>query len=326
MEQKSGINWKQMLLPILITAIVTIAVGIIVGLSLTHFQMREPKLVYYAEDTLPYKSPTGDTAIYHVKIENLGKEATEEVVCILAFEKATIEQSRIIVAPSIDYSEIVGNNSYRVDLPSLNPHESATLSVLASGTDNLPPRPEVSLRGKGITGTEATKTTGKETAWWGILVAILASLAGVGAGGLTLRSTLMKMRKSISSGVGSDGEQKGVLAYLCEIHGLNDDARTYRSMVQEAKYWSESDRLAMESRMEPLGEMAQRRKQVLKDLLEYAGSIATQSLGIVHYNVALIAKARGEENEAEEHLKEARKLIPEILEKRMKLDPIWKKK
>jgi len=78
--------------------------------------------------------------------------------------------------------------------------------------------------------------------------------------------------------------------------------------------------------MEPLGEMAQSRKQVLKDLLEYEDNIATQSEGIIYYNVALIAKARGEENEAEEHLKEARKLIPKIVEKRMQLDPIWKKK
>lgn len=58
------------------------------------------------------------------------------------------------------------------------------------------------------------------------------------------------------------------------------------------------------------------------DLLSYA-YIAEESLGIIHYNIALIAKAQGNQKEADEHLVEAKKLIPELIEKRLKLDPIW---
>jgi hypothetical protein len=316
-EQKT--DWTRTIIPIFITGIVMIAVGIIVGLSLNHFQMREPKLVYYVEDTIPYQSPTGDTAIYHVKIENLGKEAAEEVICILAFEKANIEQYRIIIDPSINYSESVLSNSYRVDLPSLNPKESATLSVLATSNDKLPARPEISLRGNGIVGSQATSETGKQSPWpatAGILASIVAGSASI----------FYFVRRGVNPFNPLNVNQKYTLAYLCEIHGLGTDAERYRAMVADVMYWSESDRIAALALREPNSEEANNRKNVLEALLESGIVKVKASNGIIHYNIARIAKAQGDEKEVEKHLNIAKKNSGNLVNQRLKLDPIWRNK
>jgi len=286
--------------------------------------MREPHLVYYVEDTLPFQGPSGDTAIYNVKIANLGKKAAEEVVCILSFSTSTIQQSRTIIDPSIAYTESVLSNAYRVDLPSLNPQESTTLSVLATSGDKLPARPDISLRGNGIVGTQATKNTGNVSPWVpltaGIGTAVAGSIAGLGT-----MLLMMRRRGLLPITPQDEGDQKYVLAYLCEIHSLSDDAERYRNMVPKVTYWSESDRLTTLALQSPKTEEAQKRKAVLKDLLQY-GAVADESRGMIHYNIARIAKAEGKEEEFEEHITKAKKLSPKVVAKRLGLESIQKKK
>ena len=96
-------------------------------------------------------------------------------------------------------------------------------------------------------------------------------------------------------------------------------------MSSEVSYWAESDRFAMLAVENPTGEDSERQKQVLKDLLQYT-QVHPSSEGIVHYNIARIAKAQGEDEEADDHLEKAKKLIPKLIETRVKLDPIWGKK
>ena len=308
MEERR-LNWTQ----IIITAVVTGIVAFIVGMLLFQFQTQEPRLTYSAEDTLPFEGPLENIAIYHVKIENNGNKIVEDVICQLSFSTATITQSRIILEPSITYSDTISSNSYRVEIANLNPQESAILSILASSPEQLPNRPEISLRGKGITGVEAPRQERNDNSWWMIIVtAMVAAFTG-----LFMVDIFRKSSPKHSE------DQRQILSYLCGIHKLNSEVERYLNMSSEASYWSESDRFAMLVIEDPTGEEAEKRKQVLRDLLEYA-RINPSSKGIIHYNIARIAKAQNNKEEADRHLEEAKKIIPKLVKTRVGLDPIWR--
>ncbi len=121
-----------------------------------------------------------------------------------------------------------------------------------------------------------------------------------------------------------EGDQRQILSYLCGVYKLNSEVERYLNMSSEASYWAESDRFAMLALENPTEEDAEKRRQVLEDLLKYT-KVRPKSEGIIHYNIARIAKAQRNEEEANKHLEEARKIIPELVKTRIDLDPIWKK-
>jgi len=316
MEERH-VNWKQIFITAAVTGIVTLGAG----MALYYIQTPEPRLTYSVEDTLPFEGPSENIAIYHVGIENNGKKVVEDVVCQLSFSTAIIKQHRIILEPSIAYTETILNNSYRVELLNLNPQESTLVSVLASSPDQLPSRPEISLRGKGITGIEVSGKTEKNNVWTTMMIAMIAAFAGLSSLFFTRRLIGLESPKHSAT----HATQRGILSYLCGIHNLNSEVERYLNMPSEASYWSEADRFAMLAVEDPTGEDTEKRKHVLKDLLKYA-EVASLSEGIIHYNIARIAKAQSKEEEADDHLKKAEKIIPELVKTRLEIDPILGKK
>lgn len=321
MEERR-VNWKQIFITAAVTGIVTLGVG----MALYYIQTPEPRLTYSVEDTLPFEGPSENIAIYHVRIENNGKKVVEDVVCQLSFSTAIIKQHRIILEPSIAYTETILNNSYRAELLNLNPQESTLVSVLASSPDKLPPRPEISLRGKGITGIEVSGKTEKNNVWTTMMVAMIAAFAGLSSLFFTRRPEFLNLIGLESPKHSSThATQRGILSYLCGIHNLNSEVENYLKMPSDVTYWSEADRFAMLAVEDPTGEDAEKRKHVLNDLLKYA-EIASLSEGIIHYNIARIAKAQSKEEEADDHLKKAEKIMPELVKTRLEIDPIFGKK
>ena len=317
------VNWKQILVTALITGIITVGAGMLIN----HFQTREPRLVYSAEDTLPFEGPLENLAIYHVKIENSGKKIVEDVVCQLSFSTGIIQQNRVVLEPSITANEIVSDSVYRLELPNLNPGESAASSILVSSKDQLPDRPEISLRSKGVTGVEASEKIGSGLNW---IVIVLSTITMFAATYFLIRTTRLTRRLGLTfledfDESRHDDDQRQILSYLCGIHKLNEEVERYLNMSSETSYWAESDRFAMLAVGNPTGEQATKYKSVLEDLLIY-GTIAQKSGGIIHYNIARIAKSQTNDEEANEHLKEAKKIIPKLVETRVKLDSIWKSK
>ena len=143
MEERR-LGWKQIVITAIITGVITVGAGIFID----QIQAREPLLTYSVEGGIPFEGPLENIAIYNVKIENDGKKVVEDVVCQLSFTEATIQQGRVILEPSITKNENISGNSYRLELPNLNPGESAALSVLVSSREQRPSLPEISLRGK----------------------------------------------------------------------------------------------------------------------------------------------------------------------------------
>ena len=96
MEERRS-NWKQIIITAIITGVITVGAGVIIN----NFQTREPHLTYSAQDAIPFEGLLENIAIYNVEIENDGKKIVEDVVCQLSFSTGVIQQSRVILEPSV---------------------------------------------------------------------------------------------------------------------------------------------------------------------------------------------------------------------------------
>ncbi len=172
MEEKRS-NWKQVAITAIITGIITVGGGFLIN----YFQTSEPHLSYDIEDAIPFEGLFENIAIYNVKLENDGNKIVDDVVCQLSFSSAEIQQSKLNLSPSITHNEIVSGNSYRLELFNLNPKESVAISVLVSSSSQLPSRPDISLRGRGITGVEASEDRKNGINWVVIVIATIGVYA-----------------------------------------------------------------------------------------------------------------------------------------------------
>lgn len=322
MEERRS-NWKQVVITAIITAIITVGGGFLIN----YFQTSEPHLSYAIEDATPFEGLFENIAIYNVMLENDGNKIVDDVVCQLSFSSAEIQQSKLNLDPSITHNEIVSGNSYRLELLNLNPKESAAISVLVSSPRQLPSRPDISLRGKGVTGVEASEDGKNGINWVFMVISTIAVYVVLSSILFTRKNRFSsKLLSFISEDIDESkhhDDQRQILSYICGINELNSEVERYLNMSSEASYWAESDRFAMLALENPNGEDAEKRKHVLEDLLKYT-KITVKSEGIIHYNIARIAKAQRNEEEANKHLEEAKKTIPKLVKIRIALDPIWK--
>jgi hypothetical protein len=137
-----------------ISALLGIAVTVIGSLIIQKVQSREPHLTYSSVETVPFNGQNGVVGIYQVIVRNDGKREVEDVTSHIQIPGAKIEQYRIIVAPSLTTTTSENGDVIRVNLPSLNPGETAQISILASNPTSLPNHPEISVRAKGVNGVE----------------------------------------------------------------------------------------------------------------------------------------------------------------------------
>ena len=175
------VNWIQILVTALVTGIVTIITTIIIF----RLQEREAHLIYSTNEAIPFTGENEVIAIYQVLIGNTGKKAAENVDCHIRIQGATIEERRIKLDPTIKYSSIDNKEAVILNFPLLNPTEEVQVSILAKAPIDLPSRPEIAIRGKGIFGEEAHIREEPENLITRIS-SILAPIAGIIAGFLTL--------------------------------------------------------------------------------------------------------------------------------------------
>ena len=209
----------------------------------------------------------------------------------------------------------------------LNPGESVNVLLLASSNKSLPNKPKVSLRAKGITGFEKTKS-GKKSDF-------LSSLIPAFLGLITAFMLILSRRRSLfirdekengddkfeSKGVHSD-DQRRIMAYICELNDLDTEAKYYRSLNASTAYWSESDRLAISAIKIGTKDSVQKVKQILITLIDYA-DVNKSSTAIILFNIARLCFWLGEADEAQKYLEESKSLGGDIIEARLKIDPIF---
>lgn len=115
------------------------------------------------------------------------------------------------------------------------------------------------------------------------------------------------------------GDQRQILAYLCNVLGLKQQEEEYRSADKKVEYWSESDRLAT-SALSSDSESDQRQiMNLLSSLPEYA-AVTNSSMAIIYLNVARLAGALGEHQKKKKFIEKARRLAPKMIKKRLEID------
>ncbi len=136
--------------------IVGIVVGILTtfigGSALSWSQSKEAQLVFEDNETLPIQNKDQSTAIYHVTFLNVGSKEAEDVTCVVSLPNASVSNHNVSCPASMMRVEEKKEDYLSENFKIFNPGEKVQISVLANSKTTLPVRPEVSFRGKGVTG------------------------------------------------------------------------------------------------------------------------------------------------------------------------------
>jgi hypothetical protein len=322
---KRSTSWGSLLLSALLGIIVTVVGALIVG----RLQSREPNLLFASTESVPFNGPNNFVSIYQVTFSNDGKKEVDDVACVIRIPAAKVDQFKVSANPSLVVSGTASGDALRIQIPSLNPSEAVQVSLLASGSQSLPLRPEVSARGRGVTGAEKTQTNESPlsgASFFFMLIGV-ASSAVVTTG---LFSRLLRKKNIASGTTGSEADkvktgaeehdQRQVLAYICRVSGLNELADQYSSEDRATSYWAEADRLGQIAAESGDPQTVKAIEYALLALTEYVGNIVESSLAIIFYNVARIKKVRGDEDGFAKFLELAKKTSRNIIESRLKID------
>jgi len=299
---------------------VGIAVTVAGALILGKLQAHEPHLVYSSTESLPFSGPSGDVSIYQVTLSNDGNKEVYDVACAIRIPSAKIDQYKVTADPLLNVSGAVLGDSVNIHVPNLNPSESVQISLLASGSRDLPARPQVTARGKGALGSEKAKATDKS--WFDTipLISLAAATLAMFVSGLAGRVLRSKSATGSSSGSGDD--QRQILAYICRAYGLIDLAEQYSARAHETTYWAEADRLGQMA-VDAGGERMATIERALLGLVEYK-KVARASKAVVYYNVALINGVKKDGAAYKKYLQMAKDISAEEIERRLKVDPRFK--
>ena len=316
-KSKSNLNWKQIVIPVVITAIATLVVSIAAPLVLDYFKTPEYKLQYYTQDTLPFKTQTTEMASYQVTIKNEGTKVAENIVCRVFINGATVDQNAFLSDYPLTYNQTVTGDTLVLTVDNMNPQESGTIYLLANSQHELPKQPEVQVRAIGILGVKASLTDSQDSFSWELILSIASVVGFVG-----ILSSRLVFRKTEKNEDFDDLRQNECLGYLCGIHDLSTEAKRYYDTSIHVFYRSESDRLttiAVENQSD--------RKKILNmliDLLKYRNDISDDSKAIINFNIAKILKVDGKDAGSKDYLEKAKRLAPKIVGARLKIDPTFK--
>lgn len=313
-------NWKQNIL----TAIITIAITVIGGMVLYYLQFSQAKLVYTYEKILPFEGQEENLNIYHINISNKGNKISEDVICYVNINPAQIKNYRITSKTPISYNDELKNNNIELKIKSLNPDESAKISILGTSESNFPEQPEIKLRAKGVNGKISENELNDKKEDPKLFTILLTAIAGI-TSILALFIRKIVGRTIIKEDGKHSDEQNQILAYLCGIHDIPEEVDRFLGLPRKASYWSEMDRLTSLGISSMDKNKALKIKLVLIDLLNYAVIVDT-SKGIGYYNLARLEKFLDNDKESKEYLVKATKLIPKLIKKRLTIDLLLKDK
>lgn len=147
---KAGtLEWTQIIVTALITAIFSIVVGII----LFHYSNRTPDLLYEIFSPASFSNGSVQFGIYSSTLKNYGDKEAEDVQFLISLSKGTSFQDMKVepTSPAISYS--VNKKlpeSVEIFFPRLNPEEGAKFTMLLDKTETG--IESISVRGNGING------------------------------------------------------------------------------------------------------------------------------------------------------------------------------
>ena len=328
MEEKR-INW----LEIIITALITGAIAIITGVILFNIQTKKPKLEYLTTETSPFQGTNQNFAIYNIIISSSGGKEIKNVKGLVNIPNASLSDIKVSAPASLDYSTNINDDEMTIEISTLNPDDTISITIFTTSQSPLPQFPEVSVRGDGITGKKvevlSSDSVGITTMF--AVIALVATFAAIFSSFIYNQSghlpsiNLLGIQFPVSGLISSallgkhvDDENK-ILAYICGLYGLLDDVENYLTRQGNTSYWAEADRISSLAIANAKTANAEKRKQVLLDLLEYA-SLSNTSESIINYDIARISLAQGNVEESKTFLEVAIKKGGRLIKTRLKID------
>lgn len=316
-------NWKSIIATALVTGVITIVSGMVIF----WVQAKTPELTFNSIRSIPFDDEKQTLFIQQVDIMNDGNKPAEDVVLSIKLPKCEINKSKIDIDFAISYKKIEGKNSFKLEIPSLNPGEGAKVSLLVESSNGQMVESAVSLRGKGVKGVALGKNTNTITSV--ISISLIAAYAGIITFVLstkTYRERFWFIIRGLLSGKikAATGGQKYDIASSLAIHGFPGKAKEYLVSPATRQYWAEADLLAAEV-IKSSVQVKESMVMVLKDLIEIP-NMASTSKAIVAYNISRIYKALDNNTKVREYIKIANELDKKEVELRLSKDPIFQTK
>ena len=314
-------NWKSIIATALITGVVTVGTGML----LFWWQSEKSELTYNSIQSIPFDDSSNKLFIQQVEITNSGDKPVEDVIFVLSFANQEIQKSKISIDKAISHQQKIDNKLIELKIDSLNPNESANISVLFQSANSDVSGGAVSLRAKGITGKLiGTKKENDRTSFF---ISLIAAYAGILAFALSTRRgrtilPLLFKRLILGRSIGASGEQKNTLASLLAMYGYPDRAKSYLQSNSSRQYWVEADLLASEA-INGDEKLRSDSIEILKAISKIE-VIAKGSKAVVLYNIARIAKFNDSDSEISvEYLDLAKELDSGEIDRRLSVDPIF---
>src|SRR5216683_5529564 len=138
----------------IISALLGIVVSVLGAVILGKLQAREPHLMYWSTEALPFSGQNGNVSIYQISVSNDGKQEISDVACAIRVQGAKLDQYKVTASPLLNASTSISNDSVNIQIPNLNPSESVQIALLVTSSTTPPQHPEILARGKEIIGTE----------------------------------------------------------------------------------------------------------------------------------------------------------------------------
>jgi hypothetical protein len=306
-DQEKSNPWLSRVVSAILGILITVVAALIIG----KLQSRDPHLGYTVVSSIPFSGASDVVSIYQINVINDGKREVQRVTCYMRVAGGKIEQYKTSVAPSISVTQTVAGDSLTVQISSLNPTDTATISLLASGAGSLPSRPEVSIRASGVNGEEKTESTQQKefVPTWSVLLSGLAAV--------TFSAGLLPFVRRIVGG----SSQARVLERICRTHGLMEEAEHYSKLKGRVWYRIEADRLTMDALQVGTAGAFEKAEKILLALTT-SGQITSESCAIVLVNLARIEASKGNESAANHYLNLARSYSNSAVEERLRIVPL----
>ena len=309
---------KTRLLWIVLTGVVSLAVGILTTVGAAYFTESKPRLVYSVTSAETFPGKTKNLGIVAINVENPGRNEIEELQCHIKLHDAKLTEPRCKGLQPDSYTTKAEADSIVLTAPFLNPGESFSLQLLIEPETEEVRTPEIDIRGKGVSGIlDSHETSDFPDSKIPVVLGMITAISLMGASTPLLRKFVKSNpflrvldEMTTQSDAALDDNQRDSFALLLGVHGFPAYAAELRASGRRYKWKTLSDMLTERVlNQNPIEqENVANAMKVLQAVLQHSGRIAPSSESILHTNLARLSVARDAETheDALAHIENAR--------------------
>lgn len=303
------------LITIILTGLVSLAVGVGTTFAIDFFKGRTAKLEFEIVSSSSFVGPTQKFAFVTVNVTNSGSRELESVSAEIDWKGGDLVEAKHEGFPANGLKEKKTNSSLQVELPFLNPGESGKIFVLINLTSEVFSKPSVTLRSKGVTGVERTYDNKTRTSSWMSLLPLLSVLVVFFFG--------QKWFGRFTNTKSHADDQRDVSAFVLDLFGFYDLAAEVRTLTRKISYWSIVDHITARVMAEKKPETSRLAAEAIETLIDYS-SMAPSSILLIKYNQARLYFHAGDVELAVRAMRQARSENHQVIEKRIRYDETLK--